>query len=194
MSLDAYELEKRIACANRSDTARGIFFNAVLAELESTVGPEAKNAAVAEVGARGWVDFFWYPAADFLKLLYVGTNALEAKVGSRDQAIFNLGRAATRHFFSSAVGKTLRLFVIDGKPESLLSSAPAAYDIGVNYGKRKFELVEKKCGTLTVVGDPVPNRFHEGVIAGALEEIECKGTVTSKARSLNSAEYHVRWN
>jgi len=193
MSLEMPELEQRMACANRSDTARGIFFNAILSELETSLGKDAAKAVTAELGTRGWVDFFWYPATDFLKLLYAGTNALAPKVGSRDIAIFNLGRAATRHFFSSAVGKTLRLFVIDGKPESLLSSAPAAYDIGVNYGKRKFELVEKKLGTFTVVGDPVPSRFHEGVITGALEEIDCKGTVTSKAHSLNSADYRICW-
>src|SRR5687767_12522358 len=101
------EMEQRIAVARPADTVRGLIFNSVLNLSERQLGLEAAAKLREPIFKRSPVDFFSYPAVDFLRLLYAASDALAPRYGGHEEAVRACGAAAVTGFFQSTVGQTL---------------------------------------------------------------------------------------
>ena len=187
------EMTKRMALAAPAHTVRGLVFNAVLKLIEKDLGKPAAEALRLPISKRGLVDFFTYPASEFVKLLFVASDLLEPKLGGTDAAIRACGAAAVSGFFDSGVGKTLISIVGRGDPKKLFSNAPTAYSTAVNYGVREYQALGDKQVRLQFHGDMQPIAFHEGLLAEALKAVGCEGTVTGTSSTLEVAEYLIAW-
>ena len=135
------------------------------------------------------VDFFSYPVADFLRLLYTASDMLEPYYGSVEDAIRACGAATVTGFFKSYVGNTLVKLIGMNDPKRLFSSVDTVYSTLVSYGRRSYEDLGAGKYRLDFQGDIQPVYFHEGAHTEALRVMRGNGKVTGTALSLNHAHY-----
>jgi uncharacterized protein (TIGR02265 family) len=188
------ECRERKVFAPEGTTVRGLIFNAVLGLVGRHLGEAVSVELRERISKKSYIDFFPYPAADFLQLLYSAAELLAPKHGgSLDEAIRACGGAAVSGFFQSAVGRTLTHLIGRGDPKRLFSNAPTAYATTVGYGQRTYVKLSEKAVKLHFVGDMQPVHFHKGVLEEALAAVGCKGRVTAKPFSMDEAEYTIEW-
>ncbi|HZI15593.1 MAG TPA: DUF2378 family protein [Myxococcus sp.] len=187
------DLERRIALARPDDTVRGLIFNAVLALAGRQLGPEAAVRLREPLFTRSPVDFFSYPAVDFLRLIYSTADALTPRYGSHEEAMRAVGGAAVTGFFHSTVGQTLTRLIGQKDPKRLFANAPTAYSTLVSYGRREYSELGARRVRLHFQGDMQPVAFHEGVLGEALNAIGCRGQARGTPHALDEAEYLIGW-
>jgi uncharacterized protein (TIGR02265 family) len=187
------EMARRIALATPVHTVRGFTFNGVLRLVAERAGQGEADGLREEISKRPLVDFFNYPAAGLVRLLFEGADLLEPSFGNVDAAIRASGAAAMTAFFAQGVGKTLLSIVGRNDPKRLFANAPTAYSTAVNYGVREFQSLGEKQVRLQFHGDMQPIAFHEGLLTCALNAVGCEGTVEGKASELDVSEYLIRW-
>jgi uncharacterized protein (TIGR02265 family) len=194
LSSDTTELTRRLELVRPVHTVRGLAFNAILALVAQQAGEEASARLSRELGLRRLVDFFSYPAADFMRLLYAAAGVLQDRVGSQEQALRACGTACLNHFFySSTVGRALAKIMGRKDPLRAFSNTPIAYATLVNYGTHDCEVVGPRQLRLVFRGDMQPARFHEGTLSAALQVTGVQGTVTSTVHGLDHAEFLIDW-
>lgn len=183
-----------MALAPENATVRGLIFNAVLSLVERRQGAAAAEAVRGTVSKKPFVDFFSYPARDFLRLLYEAAVRLAPEHGgSLEEAIRACGGAAVGGFFQSSVGRTLTKLVGQGDPRKLFSSAPTAYSTTVGYGQRTYTELNERSVRLHFKDDMQPVKFHQGLLEEALKAVGGKGQVEVRSVSLSEAEYTISW-
>jgi len=189
------ELAQRIALTLPEHTVRGFIFNALFALVSERVGSKAMARLADEVRLKKPVDFFSYPAADFLRLLYSTVDLLEPYSGSVDNAFRACGAATVTGFFESHVGKTLSTLVGRGDPKRAFSSTSTVYKTLVSYGTHDCEQLEGRRVRIVFRGDMQPMLFHEGSLKAALMAVGggAQGVVEGTARALDHAEFLVSW-
>lgn len=188
------ECEQRMAATPENATVRGLIFNAVLALLTRRQGAEAAEAVRATVSKKPFVDFFSYPARDFLHLLYEAAALLAPEHGgSLEEAIRACGGAAVSGFFLSSVGRTLTKLVGHGDPRRLFSSAPTAYSTTVGYGQRTYSELGERSVRLHFKDDVQPVKFHQGLLEEALKAVGGQGQVEVRILSPSETEYIISW-
>lgn len=188
------ECELRMAVTPESATVRGLIFNAVLALVGRSHGDAAAAALRETVSKKAYVDFFSYPARDFLRLLYAAAERLAPEHdGSLEAAIRACGAAAVSGFFQSGVGRTLTQLIGQGDPKRLFSSAPTAYGTTVGYGQRTCTPLGERSVRLHFKEDMQPVEFHQGLLEAALRAVGVQGRVEARAVSLNESEYTISW-
>jgi uncharacterized protein (TIGR02265 family) len=188
------ECKDRQVFAPASATVRGLIFNAVLGLVSRHHGEAASVELRERISKKSYIDFFPYPARDFLQLLYSAAEQLAPKYGgSLEEAIRACGGAAVSGFFQSAVGRTLTHLIGRGDPKRLFSNAPTAYSTTVGYGQRTYIKVNERAVKLHFLGDMQPVQFHQGVLEEALAAVGCKGRVVAKPFSLEESEYTIEW-
>lgn len=188
------ECEQRLAATPESATVRGLIFNAVLGLLARHHGNAAAEALRASVSKKNYVDFFSYPAKDFLRILYGAAERLAPEHGgSLEEALRACGGAAVGGFFQSGVGRTLTQMVGQGDPKRLFSSAPTAYSTTVGYGKRTYTQLTERSVRLHFKDDMQPVQFHQGLLEVALKSFGGDGKVEVRVISLTEAEYTLSW-
>ncbi|MHA7633333.1 DUF2378 family protein [Corallococcus sp. M7] len=194
MSLPLDDLEERIALTRPGDTVRGLSFAAVLRLVHQRLGRDAAERLRAPLMQRSPVDFFSYPAVDFLRLLAFASEALQPEFGSRDAALRACGEAIVGTFFESTVGQTLlRLTSGGGDPKRLYGNAPASYSTAVSYGQREYQALGDKRVRLFFKGDLLPVEVHEGILAGPLTALRREGSVRGTERGLGDSEFVIEW-
>ncbi len=189
------ELAQRIELTRPEHTVRGFIFNALFALLSERVGSKAMARLEDEVRLKKPIDFFSYPAADFLRLLYSAVDLLEPHYGSVDDALRACGAATVNGFFESHVGNTLSKLVGRGDPKRAFSNTSTVYKTLVSYGTHDCEPLEGRRVRIVFRGDMQPMLFHEGSLKAALMAVGggAQGVVEGTARALDHAEFLVSW-
>jgi len=192
MPADPADLQRRIAATTPGDTVRGLIFNASFQVIREMGG----GAAVEEcdpAGTGSRVDFFAYPAADYLRLAWAAANRLEPKAGSAEKVFFALGRRSGSGVLSSTLGKTL--VTLSGMdPRRLIGFTAAAYRATVSYGERTVAWKGERHAHVTFRRDFMVPPYHCGVFTGAVEAVGGKNVkVTGSQTGFLEAEYQVTW-
>jgi uncharacterized protein (TIGR02265 family) len=163
------ELELLLSFITPVDTCRGMFFNGLLEAVRALGGDEARAKCFAAAGEKRFVDFFSYPAADFLKGVFTAVELLGPAHGGRDAVLRQLGRRATEDFVHSTVGKTM-MALAGTEPFRLLSSFPSAYRASLSYGERSVVRLDEQRARLMVRRDFLPVAYIEGVVRAAMAQ------------------------
>ncbi|NMO21378.1 DUF2378 family protein [Pyxidicoccus fallax] len=195
MPSDKSELAQRLALTRPDDTVRGFNFSSIFQLVEERAGGEAVARLTELVGTKKPADFFSYPVADLLRLLYAAADLLEPFYDSVDDVFRACGAATMRGFFDSHVGNTLVRLAGREDPKRAFSNAANAYKTAVSYGSHDCELLEGRRLRLVFRGDMLPMSFHEGSLKAALVALGGgEGSrVTGTALSLDHAEFLVEW-
>ncbi|QRN99610.1 DUF2378 family protein [Archangium violaceum] len=195
MPSDKTDLAQRIAICKPEDTVRGFIFKSVYGLVEQRVGSAGTDQMMQQLRVhRMPVDFFSYPAADFLRMLYAAVDVLEPQYPSVLDAFRACGAATVTGFFNSYVGNTLMRLVGLGDPKRVFSSVDTIYSTLVSYGKRSYEELGEGRIRLHYRGDMQPIYFHEGALTEALRVLRGNGKATGRAVSLNYGEYLLEWS
>jgi uncharacterized protein (TIGR02265 family) len=195
MPSDKHDLAQRIAICKPEDTVRGFLFKAVYGLVEQRVGPSGTDRMLMQLRINKMpVDFFSYPAADFLRMLYTAADVLEPHYASVEDAIRACGGATVTGFFKSYVGNTLMRLVGLGDPKRVFASVDTIYSTLVSYGKRTSEELGDKRLRLHYRGDMQPIAFHEGALREALQVLRGNGTAKGSAVALDYGQYVLEWN
>ncbi|OJH35555.1 TIGR02265 family protein [Cystobacter ferrugineus] len=195
MPSDKNDLAQRIAICKPGDTVRGFLFKSVYGLVEQRVGSSGTDRMLMQLRINKMpVDFFSYPAADFLRMLYTAVDLLEPYYGSVDEATRACGGATVTGFFSSYVGNTLMKLVGLGDPKRVFASVDTIYSTLVSYGKRTSEELGPTSLRLHYRGDMQPITFHEGALREALKVLRGNGTATGKAMALDYGQYVLEWH
>ncbi|RKH42615.1 DUF2378 family protein [Corallococcus sicarius] len=187
------DLEQRIALSRPGDTVRGLCFTAVLQLTRKHLGQDTAERLRAPLLQRNPVDFFSYPAVDFLRLIAFAAEALQPAFGSYDAALRACGGAVCGTFLESTVGQTLLGFAAGSDPKRIYSNASAAYATAVSYGQREYVPLGDKRVRLHFKEDLLPVPVHEGILAGALCALQREGQVRGTELGLDETEYLIEW-
>jgi len=194
MPSDKTDLAQRIAICKPEDTVRGFLFKAVYNLVEQRVGSSGTDRMLMQLRINKMpVDFFSYPAADFLRMLYTAADVLEPHYASVEDAIRACGGATVTGFFKSYVGNTLMRLVGLGDPKRVFASVDTIYSTLVSYGKRNSEDLGDKRLRLHYRGDMQPITFHEGALREALHVLRGNGSATGTAVALDYGQYVLEW-
>ena len=194
MPSDKSELAQRIALTRSEHTVRGFIFNALLALVSQRAGSEAMARLADEVRLKKPIDFFSYPAADFLRLLYAAVDVLEPQYPDIQDVFRACGASTVTGFFKSYVGNTLMKLIGGGEPKRALSTVHTVYSTLVSYGTREFRDLGDKRALITFRDDMQPVYFHEGALTEVLVVLCGNGRATGTALALNHAEYLLEWS
>jgi uncharacterized protein (TIGR02265 family) len=190
MPTDKNDLAQRIALCKAEDTVRGFIFKSVYGLVEQRMGNAGVDRLLQQLRVSKLpVDFFSYPAADFLRLLYTASDMLEPYYPSVEDAIRACGAATVTGFFKSYVGNTLVKLIGMNDPKRLFSSVDTVYSTLVSYGRRSYEDLGPGRYRLDFQGDMQPVYFHEGAHQEALRVMRGNGKVTGTVLALDHAHY-----
>ncbi|MDC0709840.1 DUF2378 family protein [Stigmatella sp. ncwal1] len=194
MFSDSSEFTQRLALVQPTHMVRGLAFNAILALVAERLGDEASEALAKQVGLPRCVDFFSYPASDFLRLLYATAELLAPQLGTQEAVWQVCGAACLENFFyMSTVGRALSKIMGRNDPRRAFTYTPIAYSTVVNYGSREYKEMGLHRLRLVFKGDVQPTAFHEGTLQAALQVVGVQGTVTSTRLALDHTEFLLEW-
>lgn len=192
------EYERRILLARPEDTARGLFFNGVLAAVTSLGGDAARKQCLTLLNdkrfERRFTDFSSYPVGDFLRLALAATRVLSPKLGGAEATQHRLGMQATYDFTSSIAGRTLVLLAGDS-PKRLIGSLASGYRSAVSYGERIVSMDGENAARVVMKGDFMLPLYNEGVLKAMLESVNARNPRV-RARPLGQldCEYTLAWD
>lgn len=192
------EYERRIALATPEDTARGLFFNGVLAAVITFGGETALKQCHALLKERRFerrfIDFSSYPVADFLRLALAASQVLSAQLGGPETTQRRLGMQATRDFFSSMAGRTI-LLLSGESPKRILDKIPSGYRSAVSYGERTVTFTGDRSARVVARRDFMLPPYTEGVLTAILEAVNARSPrVQSRPLGLLDCEYELNWD
>jgi len=187
------DLESRLAMASSSDAARGMFLRSTV-EAVRALGDESLARRCLEAGGEEKiVDFFVYPIATNLKMVFTAARMLEGRYGSVDAAMRQLGRRAAESFLSSTAGLALQL-LSRGDAKRLVGNLPSTYRAAVSFGVRSVVWTGPTSGRLTMRREFMPYPFHEGLLLGVLEKSQARGVqVRGHQLSTLESDYDISW-
>lgn len=190
MPSDKNDLAQRIAVCKPEDTVRGFIFKSVYGLVEQRAGSAGTEKLLLQLRVTKMpVDFFSYPVADFLRLVYAAADILEPQFPSVEDTIRACGASTATGFFKSYVGNTLVKLIGMNDPKRLFTSVDTVYSTLVSYGKRTFEDLGPNRFRLDYKGDMQPIYFHEGTLTEAVRVMRGNGKVTGTALAINHSQY-----
>jgi uncharacterized protein (TIGR02265 family) len=192
MPTDAADLAHRLAAATAADTVRGLIFNAAFDVVRDALGPEQARAVDPQrKGSR--IDFFSYPVADYLRIVFVAAEALAPKLGDADAAFRAFGSRALENVFASLLGRTI-LALANGDPRQLLSQVSAGYRATVAYGERTVTWPGERHARIHFRRDFLVPSFHCGVLEQALTSLGAQGAACAgRQTGFLELEIDARW-
>ncbi|MCY1075484.1 DUF2378 family protein [Archangium lansingense] len=186
-------LEQLLPLTTPMDTCRGMFFNGAFEAVRALGGEVARARCHAAAGGKQYVDFFSYPVADFLKVIFIAAELLGPTHEGRGRVLRQLGRRATADFLHSTVGKTM-MALAGTDPHRLLASFPSAYRASLSYGDRSVERLGEKQARLMARRDFLPLEYNEGVLIAAMEQSTARDSVVQGRRLAPlDVDYDIRW-
>ncbi|HEX8822542.1 MAG TPA: DUF2378 family protein [Archangium sp.] len=187
------DLESRLAMASPSDAARGMFLRATVEAVRSLGDEELVRRCMAVGGEEKVVDFFVYPIATNLRMVFAAARMLEGRYGSLEAALRQLGRRAAESFLTSTAGLALQ-FLSRGDAKRLVGNLPSTYRASVTFGMRSVVWTGATSGRLTMRREFMPYPFHEGLLLGVLEKSQVKGVqVRGHQLSILESDYDISW-
>jgi uncharacterized protein (TIGR02265 family) len=187
-------LEQLLTLVTPMDTCRGMFFNGLFEAVESLGGEELRRRCYVAAGEKRFIDFFGYPAGDFMKALFLAAEVLGPTLGGEEAVIRQLGRRGTEDFFNSTVGRTM-MAVAGSEPHRLLATFPSAYRASLSYGERSVERLGDKQARLMARRDFLPMAYNEGVLISAMERSTARDVVVRGRRLAPlDVDYDISWS
>jgi uncharacterized protein (TIGR02265 family) len=192
------DYERRISLAAPSATARGLFFNGLLAAVSTFGGEPALKRCHSLLGdkrfERRFIDFSAYPVADFLRVALAATRVLSPQLGSPEATQRRLGMQATRDFLGSMAGRTLLLLSGDS-PKRIMGNLASGYRSAVSYGERIVTLQGDTGARVIMKHDFMLPLYNEGVLLAVLESVKAKNPqVRAKPIGMLDCEYELTWD
>src|SRR5687767_1827151 len=92
------EVEHRLAQVLPTDRVRGVFFRSVQQAILVSKGEAAMEECLEECEERDFMDFFAYPAADFLRMVRRAAWLLRSAEGGFEETMRMLGYMGTAAF------------------------------------------------------------------------------------------------
>ncbi|HZI14917.1 MAG TPA: DUF2378 family protein [Myxococcus sp.] len=161
------DLELRLAEATPDKMCRGMFLKGILQVVRSLGDEAALRRCMDASGESRLTDFFNYPGASQLRLVYAAAEVLGARNGGFEEGLRLLGRQATSDFLNSLAGKTM--LALTGKnPTKMLNSLPTAYRASNTYGQHRVEWTGPTQGLFVIKGDLMPEPYNCGIVEAVL--------------------------
>ncbi len=187
------DLEARLAMASSSDAARGMFLRSTVDAVRALGDESLVRRCLEAGGEEKIVDFFVYPIATNLRMVFAAARMLEGRYGSVDAAMRELGRRAAESFLSSTAGLALQL-LSRGDARRLVGHLPSTYRAAVSFGARSVVWTGPTSGRLTMHREFMPYPFHEGLLLGVLEKSQARGVqVRGHQLSTLESDYDIVW-
>jgi uncharacterized protein (TIGR02265 family) len=194
MPADRKDLEARLAAATPHDTVRGVVFNAIFSVVKEHAD-EVAARKIDVVSGKGWrTEFFTYPVADYLNIIWNAADLLEGQLGGVDPVFYKVGARAAELIAASMLGKTLLALAAGGGARQLLTHMPGGYRATVSYGERTVTWVGEKHARYVFTHDFLVPPFHAGVLAvGAMVGGGKNVKATGRQTGPLEAVYDVTW-
>lgn len=176
------------------DTVKGMIFNGMIDAVRAASGEEAAARCKAVAKQKRFIDFFFCPVADYLRMAWFAVELLEKPLGSVDADFFQLGRRAVLSFLDTGVDKTL-LVLISNDLRRALGNADMAYRTTISYGERSLRWPGPREARFEFKGDFLVPPFHAGVIKTGLEAIGKKPVrVTATSLGFMQHAMDIAWD
>jgi len=195
MPADRKDLASRLAVATPHDTVRGVVFNAIFSVVKEHADEAAarKIDTVSGKGAR--TEFFTYPVADYLNLIFNAADLLENRLGGVDPVYYKVGARAAELIAASMLGKTLLALAAGGGTRQLMQHMPGGYRATVSYGERTVTWIGDRHARYVFTRDFLVPPFHAGVLgAAAIVGGGRNVKATGRQTGLLEAVYDVSWD
>ncbi len=161
------DLEQRLAQATPDKMCRGMFLKGILQVVRSLGDEAALQRCITAGGEARLTDFFNYPAASQVRMVFAAADVLGARNGGIEEGLRLLGRQATSDFLNSLAGKTM--LALTGKnPTKMLNSLPTAFRASNNYGQHSVEWTGPSSGRFVLKGDLMPEPYNSGIVEAVL--------------------------
>jgi len=191
MPADRLDLAARLAAATKDDTIRGLSFNAAF-DVVREHADEATVLLCDPAGKGKRADFSAYPVIDLLQVVWAVGDRLERKLGSPEEAFFQIGYRATAGVLGSMLGHTLLAF--GRSPRSLIGLVPNAYKATTGYGQRFVTWEGETAAQLDFDHEFLPLHYLRGTIQAALDAANSKGSsLEGSSPAFMKARFQVRW-
>jgi uncharacterized protein (TIGR02265 family) len=188
------EVEHRLAQVLPTDRVRGVFFRSVQQAILVSKGEAAMEECLEECEERDFMDFFAYPAADFLRMVRRAAWLLRSEEGGFEETMRMLGYMGTAAFLESQAGKAMEV-LIAGTPRRALENLPMAYLVTTpTGGPLTVSWPEHMHCRLTFSRDFLPRPYVEGTLEAHLKKAGARAVrVTGRWTGGLASEYELSW-
>ncbi len=189
------EVDLRLSQLTPETTVLGVFFRGVLDAVRALQGEEAMEQCREECqGARDFVDFFAYPASDFLRVLRRAGWVMEGKTGGFEETMRILGYLGMAAFLRSQAGRAVEL-LMSGTPRRVVENLPTAYKLTTPSGGPVSVVWWGQTGArILFTRDALPRPYLEGSLEAQLQKAGARGVrILGRALGPLSSEYNVAW-
>jgi uncharacterized protein (TIGR02265 family) len=177
------------------DTLRGMFFRSVQEAMLTLLGEAAMEACLEEcTGERDFVDFFAYPASDFLRMVGRAAWLMEERGCEGEETLRMLGHLGTAAFLKSPVGRAMDV-LSSGTPRRVLENLPMAYQVlSPKGGPLAVTTLGPTRARVTFSRDVLPCAYLEGLLEALLKKAGARG-VRIEGRRVGPfiSEYLLSW-
>lgn len=188
------DFAQRISLAYSGDTARGVFCLSLLDAVGELGDGVLMRRCLAVSGERGFVEFFNYPIAAYLRMVATALPLLTVEHGSTEEALRQLGKRAARDFRKSTAGRAMGVMHTGGDPRRLLDTLPVVYRVALNFGEFELTWVAPAHARFTIKNTFMPFPFHEGVLLELVSKMSVQRSwvLGCQTEPLDS-EYEIFW-
>jgi uncharacterized protein (TIGR02265 family) len=175
----ALTLQARLKRCRPEHTLMGFFFQGALEHLERLIGSEV----VAEIRSQvpctqdSLLPVLSYPAADYLRLLQLGSQALMARGRSFTVAMEALGYGAADGLFALSMGQMV-LAAAEQDPHEGFAGVLGVARMISSFGEREYQRVAENHGRFIFRGELSGPSWITGVFRAGIERIKgCQATL-----------------
>jgi uncharacterized protein (TIGR02265 family) len=187
------DLQQRLSLLTPADTARGMFLNGIVEVVRELGNEAAVQQCLDVVGEKKFVDFFSYPSAKHVSMLYTAAALLSERYGGFDNALRAMGYQGTKNFLASTAGKLL-LVLGQGNPKRLLNALPSAYAVSVSSLQAEVRWTGPNSAVFILRRDFIPLAYTEGSLKAVFETAKVRGfQVRSRQPEPLLGEYELSW-
>lgn len=189
------ELELRLMAVGPGDTVLGMLFNSVLEAVRALRGAEAMEECLEEcLRGHPFVDFFTYPAEDFLRMLRRAAQAMVGAGGDFDESMRMLGHLGTAAFLRSPAGRAMDV-LISGTPRRVVEHLATSYRVTTPTGGALSVVWWGLTGARVLFShDVLPRSYVEGSLEAQLKKAGARGVrISGRMLGPLASEYELSW-
>ncbi|WP_434384965.1 TIGR02265 family protein [Melittangium boletus] len=190
------ELAQHLAWLSPQDTLRGMFFRSVQEALLALRGEAALEVCLEACGGvRDFVDFFAYPARDFVRMLGRAATLMAEGDCSSEDMMRMLGYLGTAVFLKSPVGRAMDV-LSSGTPRRVLENLPMAYQVLTPMaGPLTVTWLSPTRARVTFTRSLLPSAYLEGLLEALLKKAGARGVrVACQRLGPLSSEHDLTWS
>jgi uncharacterized protein (TIGR02265 family) len=175
----ALTLQARMKRCRPGHTLMGFLFQGALEHVERLIGSEVAAEIRAQVPCTqdALLPVLSYPAADYLRLLQLGSQALMARGRSFPAAMEELGHGAADGLFALSMGQMV-LATAERDPHEGFAEVPGVARMIASFGEREYQRVAEKQGRFIFRGELAGPSWILGVFRAGIERVKgCQATL-----------------